>query len=201
MLDTGNLYAKPVAVAYAELAATPIPPMIASAFPGTAASVVRKGDSIEWHFASAEGDVLVFTAFLASEDPQHTRITVDARPGPALDRQNRLLANPFMVTTARLAMAEQVAAELEDRAFDKRRFGHLLSTYFATHPAELGQYAETLHQLMIDVGNQANGMTGPRPPGERQTYGGDGSGSPDPSYAPPTPREATAPTTDLSRYN
>ena len=50
VLKSGEIYAKPYDVAYAELAATPIPPMITGMFPG-APRMVRNPGSIEWRRA------------------------------------------------------------------------------------------------------------------------------------------------------
>ena len=158
VLRSGEIYAKPYDVAYAELAATPIPPMITGMFPGTAPRVVRNAGSIIWHFGDTANGRATFTAFLSSEDSGHTRVSVDVK----IDKSDDKIAGPYlnsamMLNIGRQAMAEQVAAELQDRPFDKLRYGQRLSVYMAAHPDDLKAYGETIQGTMNDIATQVNG--------------------------------------------
>ncbi len=170
VLKSGEIYAKPFAVAYAELAATPLPPMITGMFPG-APRIVRKPGSIEWHFGEAGHDGATFTAFVASEDSGHSRVSIKVD----IDKRDDKIAGPYlnsplMLNIGRQAMAEQVAAELEDRPFSQLRYGQRLSAYMAAHPGDLQAYGETIRGTMNDVATQVNGYPSKAVP-NRQSLG------------------------------
>lgn len=157
VMKSGEIYAKPYDVAYAELAATPIPPMIAGMFPD-APRIVRKPGSIEWQFGDPANNRATFTAFLSSEDSGHTRVSIDVK----IDKSDDKIAGPYLnsaliLNIGRQAMAEQVAAELQDRAFDKLRYGQRLAAYMTAHPEDLKAYGETLQGTMNDIATQVNG--------------------------------------------
>lgn len=218
MLDTGNVYAKPLDVAYAELAATPIPPMIASAFPGSSPRIVRRPASIEWHFGHEAHDRATFTAFLSSEDVGHTRVAVDVQVDKGKDTiDGPYFTSPLMLNILREAMAEQVSAELEDRSFDKLRYGNRLSAYMTTHPEDVKAYGETVRKTMNDVATQVNGYPKnlPKDPAAllrsldtsgdiARAINEENAKATVAGYAHPNANPvpgATAPTTDLSKYN
>jgi hypothetical protein len=154
VLASGEVYAKPFNVAYAELSSTVVPPAAYSMLGGSDCEVRRTANKIEWHFVRGGEDLAVFTAKLSPEDATHTRVKVDFEVGSAMDEQSgKLIATPFMTNSAKLAMAEQVSAELEDRPFNRLRFGKLLAEHYQANPAELQGYGKAVRQIMIDNAN------------------------------------------------
>ena len=211
---SGDVYAKPYDVVYAELAATPIPLQVIRAMPNATPHVVRNPGTIQWRFAGSNGDVATFVATLTKVDEGHTRVTLTVIAGKAIDpAASPLLASPFMVNITRLGMTEQVAAELEDRPFNKLAYGSRLSTYMNTHPGDMIGFGNSLKDMMNDVATQANGYPSPgarnygvpsyraRHPDEPLMPGEPGY-NPVPDTLDPrlTHYEATHPETDLSAY-
>lgn len=158
VLKPGAVYAKPYDVAYAELAATPIPPMVADMIPGSTPRVIRNAGSIVWQFGDTADRGATFTAYLSKEDAGHTRVSVIVEVAKSDDKiAGPYLNSAFILNIGKQAMAEQVAAELEDRAFDKVKYGTRLAAYMTSHPQDLTAYGETIRNTMNDVATQVNG--------------------------------------------
>ena len=214
LFPSDDVYAKPYDMVYAELAATSIPHQLSSALPGATPRVVRNPGMIVWHFANLDGDVATFTATIARVDDHHTRVTVEAKPGKAMDPQvGRLLGSPTMVGVTRVAMEEQVAAELDDRPFDKLAYGTRLTAYMNAHPQDMIGTGNAIRDTMNDVAMQANGYPSKGARNYRPSLSDQLNGAVDNSAAyssakpvadtldpQRTTYESTHPATDLSAY-
>jgi len=155
VLTAGEVYPKPFDKVYAELSAMPLPTGASAAAGNGDVSVRHLDHSIEWHFMQQGQDWAVFTATLSPTDATHTRVKVDFRTGEAMDPQSsRLIATPYMSNMARLAMAEQVAAELGDRPFNRLRFGQLMAGYQAANPQAMEQLGGALSEMMNETAEQ-----------------------------------------------
>lgn len=174
VLTAGEVYPKPFDKVYAELSAMPLPAGASSAAGNGDVSIRHLDHSIEWHFMQHGNDWAVFTATLSPTDATHTRVKVDFRTGEAMDPQSsRLIATPYMSNMARLAMAEQVAAELGDRPFNTMRFGQLMAGYQAANPQAMQQLGGALGDMMNDTAEQvrlnASPMASPESPSPRES--------------------------------
>lgn len=205
--EPSDVYAKTVPQALAELAATPIPRELDNAFSGTP-TVVRMASSIIWHLGR-EGEGAIVTATLTAADATHTKVTLDSR----LERPDTVsslsLSTPYVGGLVRASMGEQIAAELEDRAFDRGRYDKRLAAYIADHPEEAQQFGDALkanfHEadrrmkegMAAEAADAARAAAAPPPvPPSTSQMAQDAPSLGDP--AAPTP--GAAPTTDLSAY-
>lgn len=174
VLETGQVYAKPFDQAYAELASMPMPPTMRQAAGAGDVEVRRTVSSIEWHIRRKDADLYVFTANLSAPDAYHTRVKVNFAVGDALDDQSRrLIGSDYMTSTARLAMTEQLAAELEDRSFDINRFGQKLAVHAQGHPEEMRAFGNEIREMFIHNAEtiRANSSADyDLPPAYRQQY-------------------------------
>lgn len=146
-------------------------PTGASSVAGNGNVSVRHLDrAIEWHFMTQGNDWAVFTATLSPTDATHTRVKIDFRTGEAMDPQSsRLIATPYMSNMARLAMSEQVAAELGDRPFNRMRFGQLMAGYQAANPQAMQQLGGALGDMMNETAEQVRLNASDMPSAEPQS--------------------------------
>ena len=138
-----EVYAKSLAQAAAELAATPIPLDVGNAFSGAATTVARTGNIIKWHFGRPGHGALV-TATLIAEDSTHIRVKVDSKLEDPDSVSSLYLSTPYVGGMVRAAMTEQITAELRDRELDKAGYNQQLSAYIAAHPEEAQKFGTSL---------------------------------------------------------
>lgn len=163
-LTPGQVYDKPFAQAYAELAAMPVPGLLAQGVGGsdaTSVEVQRAPGSISWGFHLGGQTALTFTARLSAEGSARTRVRIDYAPGVHVSPElKRLASTRLMSDFAEIAMAEQVDAELEDRTADKAEMLSALARHAADHPELVREYGQAVGGIFKEIGNQAAANAG-----------------------------------------
>lgn len=174
VLDRGEVYAKPYSVAYAELATMPVPPEAIGLAGAEAVEVEERPGRIDWIFRMPGGQTARFSATLSEEDRRHTRVEVEFSAGdPAGDAADRLINSDFLRSTARLALAEQVDARLDNRPFNSMKFGQALAEHQKANPQEVERLGHAVGGMFNQVAEQVranselDGSAQPGPPDRR----------------------------------
>ena len=171
-LSSGQVYDMPITQVYSELAAMPMPPMLAQVTAGSDAATVevrRSPDSIGWHFHMRGQQVSVFTARLSAEGPGQTRVRVSYEPGKALSPElGQLTSTRLMRDLAEITMREQVDAHLEHRPFDQSEAMHAMAVHVTDHPEIVEEYGQAVGGMFQEVNRRAADAAGvstvPGPP-------------------------------------
>lgn len=157
-LTPGQIYDKPFAQVYSELAATPVPLELVTAMSGsdsTTVDVHRTPDTIGWHFMISGNEVAVFTVRLNAHNVGRTRVTVSYAPGAHISPEiERLTSAALARSLAEIVMSDQVEAELEDRPLDRGATLHKLARHAADHPEQVREYGQEVGNLIGDIANQ-----------------------------------------------
>jgi len=158
-LTPGQIYDKPFAQAYSELAAMPVPVELVTAMSGSDSTTVDvhcTPDAIGWHFMISGHEVSVFTARLNAHDASRTRVRVSYAPGADISPEiERLTSTALARSLAEIVMSDQVEAELEDRPLDRGATLHKLARHVSDHPEQVRQYGQEVGNIIKDFGNQA----------------------------------------------
>lgn len=170
-LTPGQVYDVPIAQAYGELVAMPMPPMLAQVTGGSDAATVevsRSADTIGWHFRVRGQVVSEFTARLSAEGPNRTRVRVSYQPGEPLSPElGRLTSTRLMRDVAEITMREQVDAQLEHRPFDQSDAMHAMAAHITDNPEIVREYGQAVNGMFQEVNRQAadaaNSSSGPAP--------------------------------------
>jgi hypothetical protein len=156
----GRIYDMPYEQAYAELSSMPVPGALIGTDSGSGApSVVirRSPRSIGWQFQVGGHDVALFTVRLSPEGPDRTRVRVEYSPGEDLSPELRHLSSAGLIRElARLAMSEQVEAQLEHRPVDQDRIVEALARHAAAHPEQIREFEGALGQTVAGLHRQVN---------------------------------------------
>ena len=171
-LSSGQVYDMPITQVYSELAAMPMPPMLAQVTAGSDAATVevrRSPDSIGWHFHMRGQPVSVFTARLSAEGPGQTRVRVSYEPGKALSPElGQLTSTRLMRDLAEITMREQVDAHLEHRPFDQSEAMHAMAVHVTDNPEIVEEYGQAVGGMFQEVNRRAADAAGvsvvPGPP-------------------------------------
>lgn len=195
-LTQGEIYDKPFDQAYAELSSMPARPFMDDTDDtptGRGVKVRRNTNSIDWHLMVGETEVAIFTAQLQAVDKYRTRVKIDFKPvkQPASDdgRPNftQIQSSALMTDFARIAMAEQVDARLDNRVPDMRAIYGAMGRHLGANPAQLGEFGLALEGTMNGVADTIRGNSvpvDPLPPIPTSTV-------------PPTMQDATRPSVIL----
>jgi hypothetical protein len=157
-LSAGQVYDVPLEQAYSELSSMPLPdPLISPVSRGDAASVAvrRSPRSIDWHFQIAGQDVAVFTATLSSEGADRTRVRIAYTPAePPSPELGQLTSTALVRDLARIAMTEQVSAELENRPVDRDKIVDALARHAAAHPDQIREFSRGAGEMVAGLHGQ-----------------------------------------------
>jgi hypothetical protein len=163
-LTSGQVYDVPITQAYSELAAMPLPPMLAQVTGGSNAATVdvrRTPDSIGWHFHLRGQEMSVFTAKLSPEGPGRTRVRVSYEPGNALSPElGQLTSTRLMRDLAEITMSEQVDAHLEHRPFDQSEAMHAMAVHLTDNPEIVQEYGQAVGGMFREINRQAADAAG-----------------------------------------
>jgi hypothetical protein len=159
-LTAGTVYDVPIEQAYGELASMPVPDALVPAAAGIDATEVdaRRADgAIDWRFRVRGEEVARFTARLSPEGPGRTRVRIDYVAGePATPELRHLTGATLTRDFARIAMREQVEAQLERRPVDRERIANALARHAADHPEQVKEYGQAIGHMTSDLYRQAN---------------------------------------------
>ena len=157
-LTAGQVYDIPLAQAYSELSSMPLPSSLVQTTSGTGAAsvaVMRSAQVIEWHFQIGGKDVALFTARLSAEGLARTRVRVSYTPGDTLPPELAHLASTSLLRDlARIAMSEQVDAQLEHRPLDQSDVVDSLARHAAAHPEQVREFELAVGDMMKDMRSQ-----------------------------------------------
>lgn len=159
-LTSGHVYDIPLAQAYGELSTMPVPGVFMQAATGTGApevSIRRSAQAIDWQFQVHGQSVATFTARLSPEGPDRTRVRVEYTLGEPLSPELRHLTSATLVRElARIAMTEQVEAQLEDRPVDQDRIADALARHAAAHPEQVQDFEHAMGDMVMGLHRQVN---------------------------------------------
>jgi hypothetical protein len=159
-LTSGQVYDVPLEQAYSELSTMPVPNALMQAGAGIYAPTVAVGRSfqaIDWQFQVRGRNVATFVARLSPEGPGHTRVRVEYFPGEPSSPELRHLTSASLVRElARLAMSEQVDAQLERRPVDEDAIARALARHAAAHPEQVQEYGQAMGEMILGLHRQAN---------------------------------------------
>jgi hypothetical protein len=159
-LTTGRVYDIPLEQAYSELASMEVPGPLLGATAGvyaTSVSVRRLPQAISWQFQVGGVDVASFTARLSPEAPGRTRVRVEYTPGEPLPPELQQLTSATLTRDfARIAMSEQVDAQLEHRPVDEVEMAHAMARHAAAHPEQVQEYRQAAAETVAGLYRQAN---------------------------------------------
>ena len=157
-LTAGQVYDVPLEQAYSELSSMPLPETLVRSTGGAepaSVAVERSPRAIDWRFQVAGQEVAVFTASLSPEGADRTRVriayTAAEPPSPEL---GQLTSTALVRDLARIAMTEQVSAELEDRPVDRDRIVDALARHAAAHPEQVHEFSRGAGQMVAGLRGQ-----------------------------------------------
>ncbi len=154
-LTAGRVYDVPLEQAYSELSSMPVPSLLVQATTGTDATSVavrRSARAIDWHFQVRDQDVAVFTVRLSPEGADRTRVRVGYTPGePRSPELAHLTSTTLTRDLARIAMSEQVEAQLEHRPVDEDEIVDALARHAAAHPEQVREYGLAAGEMVKDM--------------------------------------------------
>ncbi|HEX8585100.1 MAG TPA: hypothetical protein VF680_11895 [Allosphingosinicella sp.] len=159
-LTAGQVYDVPLEQAFSELSAMPVPDAlthaaIAADTPDVA--VRRSAGAIDWQFQVRGQNVAAFTARLSAEGPKRTRVRIEYTPGePATPELRQLTSASLVRELARLAMSEQVDAQLERRPVDQQAIVDALARHAAAHPEQVQDFGRATGEMALGLYQQAN---------------------------------------------
>lgn len=167
-LTPGTVYDKPFDEAYADLSSMPVTPLLGfdKAMPGPGAgqrvdqvSMTRTANSIGWRLTVGPTEIATFTAQLTPVGPSRTRVTVDFRPNGKGSEKS--LESTVMITDlARIAMAEQIDARLENRQSNARAMFLAMGRHITANPDQLRDFGRAVEGAMGEVAVQLHGTDG-----------------------------------------
>jgi hypothetical protein len=159
-LTSGQVYDVPLAQAYSELSTMPVPRVFMQAATGSGApaiSIRRSAQAIDWQFKVRGQVVATFTAHLSAVGPDRTRVRIEYARGEPLSPELRHLSSASLVRElARLAMTEQVEAQLEDRPVDQDRIADALARHAAAHPEQIQEFERAMGEMVLGLHRQVN---------------------------------------------
>ena len=149
--DRGQVYDLPIAEVRSRLAEVQIPQMAA----GTDVRPVSDGDSIKWRVNGSAG--AVFSAALAAEGPNRTRVILDYEPATVDGSYgDRLRSTRFLSGFAETTFAEEVDARLDGRVGDQAQAMRDFARQVASDPEAVRELGLVTEDMFKSVSAQLN---------------------------------------------
>ena len=149
--DRGQVYDLPISEARSRLAEVQIPQMAS----GTDVRPVTDGDTIEWRVNGTVG--AVFSASLASEAPNRTRVILDYEPATVDGGfADRLRSTRFLRGFAETTFAEEVDARLDGRVADQAQAMRDFARQVASDPEAVRELGLVTEDMFKSVSAQLN---------------------------------------------
>jgi hypothetical protein len=157
-LTAGRVYDIPLQQAYSELSTMPVPdPLLQATTANGATSVAirRSAEAIDWQFEVRGRNVATFTVRLSAESADRTRVRIEYTPGEPLSPELGHLTSAALIRDlARIAMSEQVEAQLEHRPFDQNEIVDALARHAASHPEQVREYGVAVGEMLVGMRRQ-----------------------------------------------